>query len=78
MESVFYRDLAYVFVAAMLGGMVAHKLRQPLMSLREDLEDMAIRGSHDLEDLLDVIERHELVKEVAHAVHEDPAWFPPV
>ena len=30
-ESVFYRDLAYVFVAALLGGMVARKLRQPLI-----------------------------------------------
>ena len=30
-ESVFYRDLAYVFVAALLGGIVARKLRQPLI-----------------------------------------------
>ena len=30
-ESVFYRDLAYVFVAALLGGMTARKLRQPLI-----------------------------------------------
>jgi CPA2 family monovalent cation:H+ antiporter-2 len=30
-ETAFYRDLAYVFVAALLGGMVARKLRQPLI-----------------------------------------------
>lgn len=30
-DSVFYRDLAYVFAAALLGGIVAHKLRQPLI-----------------------------------------------
>jgi CPA2 family monovalent cation:H+ antiporter-2 len=30
-NSVFYRDLAYVFVAAVLGGVVARKLRQPLI-----------------------------------------------
>lgn len=30
-ESVFYRDLAYVFAAALLGGIVARKLRQPLI-----------------------------------------------
>jgi len=30
-HTVFYRDLAYVFLAALLGGFVAHKLRQPLI-----------------------------------------------
>jgi monovalent cation:H+ antiporter-2, CPA2 family len=30
-ESLFFRDLAYVFAAALLGGMVARKLRQPLI-----------------------------------------------
>jgi CPA2 family monovalent cation:H+ antiporter-2 len=29
--SAFYRDLAYVFVAATMGGLVARKLRQPLI-----------------------------------------------
>ena len=29
--SAFYRDLAYVFVAALLGGLVARRLRQPLI-----------------------------------------------
>jgi CPA2 family monovalent cation:H+ antiporter-2 len=29
--AVFYRDLAYIFVAALLGGLVARKLRQPLI-----------------------------------------------
>jgi monovalent cation:H+ antiporter-2, CPA2 family len=28
---VFYRDLAYIFVAALLGGLLARKLRQPLI-----------------------------------------------
>jgi CPA2 family monovalent cation:H+ antiporter-2 len=28
-DAVFYRDLAYVFVAAVLGGIVANRLRQP-------------------------------------------------
>ena len=30
-HAVFYRDLAYVFLAALLGGIAAHKLRQPLI-----------------------------------------------
>lgn len=30
-DLVFYRDLAYVFTAALLGGIVAHKFRQPLI-----------------------------------------------
>jgi len=30
-ESVLYRDLAYVFVAAVLGGVLARRLRQPLI-----------------------------------------------
>jgi monovalent cation:H+ antiporter-2, CPA2 family len=30
-ESVLYRDLAYVFVAAVLGGVIARRLRQPLI-----------------------------------------------
>lgn len=30
-HSALYRDLAYVFVAALLGGLVARKLRQPLI-----------------------------------------------
>ncbi|MDF0677011.1 MAG: cation:proton antiporter [Nitrospira sp.] len=30
-DSFIYRDLAYVFVAALLGGIVARKLRQPLV-----------------------------------------------
>ncbi|MFB3917536.1 MAG: cation:proton antiporter [Terriglobales bacterium] len=30
-NSVFYRDLAYIFVAALLGGLLARKLRQPLI-----------------------------------------------
>lgn len=30
-DSFIYRDLAYVFVAALLGGIVARKLRQPLI-----------------------------------------------
>lgn len=30
-ETTFYRDLAYVFSAALLGGLVARKLRQPLI-----------------------------------------------
>src|SRR4051794_11683274 len=30
-ESSLYRDLAYVFVAAVLGGLIAHRLRQPLI-----------------------------------------------
>jgi monovalent cation:H+ antiporter-2, CPA2 family len=30
-EASIYRDLAYVFVAAVVGGAVAHKLRQPLI-----------------------------------------------
>src|SRR2546425_5711082 len=30
-ESAFYRDLAYVFVAAVTGGLIAHRLRQPLI-----------------------------------------------
>lgn len=29
--SIFYRDLAYVFAAAVAGGLLAHKLRQPLI-----------------------------------------------
>lgn len=28
---VFYRDLAYIFVAALLGGLLARRLRQPLI-----------------------------------------------
>jgi CPA2 family monovalent cation:H+ antiporter-2 len=28
---IFYRDLAYVFVAAVLGGTVARRLRQPMI-----------------------------------------------
>jgi monovalent cation:H+ antiporter-2, CPA2 family len=28
---IFYRDLAYVFVAAVAGGLLAHRLRQPLI-----------------------------------------------
>ncbi|MBZ5688074.1 MAG: cation:proton antiporter [Acidobacteriia bacterium] len=30
-NSVFYRDLAYIFIAALLGGLLARKLRQPLI-----------------------------------------------
>lgn len=30
-ESVLYRDLAYVFVAAVFGGLIATRLRQPLI-----------------------------------------------
>ena len=30
-ESILYRDLAYVFVVALLGGLVALRLRQPLI-----------------------------------------------
>src|SRR5581483_3718497 len=30
-NSALYRDLAYVFVAALLGGLVAKRLRQPLI-----------------------------------------------
>lgn len=30
-DSILYRDLAYVFAAALLGGIVARKLRQPLI-----------------------------------------------
>lgn len=30
-NSIFYRDLAYVFVAAVLGGVLARKLRQPMI-----------------------------------------------
>ena len=30
-NSVFYRDLAYIFLAALLGGLLARKLRQPLI-----------------------------------------------
>ena len=30
-SSVFYRDLAYIFVAALLGGLLARRLRQPLI-----------------------------------------------
>jgi CPA2 family monovalent cation:H+ antiporter-2 len=30
-DLVFYRDLAYVFTAALVGGIVAHKFRQPLI-----------------------------------------------
>jgi CPA2 family monovalent cation:H+ antiporter-2 len=30
-NSIFYRDLAYVFVAALLGGLLARRLRQPLI-----------------------------------------------
>lgn len=29
--AIFYRDLAYIFVAALLGGLAAQKLRQPLI-----------------------------------------------
>jgi CPA2 family monovalent cation:H+ antiporter-2 len=28
---VFYRDLAYIFVAALFGGLLARRLRQPLI-----------------------------------------------
>ena len=30
-SSIFYRDLAYIFVAALLGGLLARRLRQPLI-----------------------------------------------
>jgi len=30
-HAIFYRDLAYVFIAALLGGVAARKLRQPLI-----------------------------------------------
>ena len=30
-EALLFRDLAYVFAAALLGGIVAHALRQPLI-----------------------------------------------
>lgn len=30
-DAVFYRDLAYVFVAAVVGGVVARLARQPLI-----------------------------------------------
>lgn len=30
-NSIFYRDLAYIFVAALLGGLLARRLRQPLI-----------------------------------------------
>jgi CPA2 family monovalent cation:H+ antiporter-2 len=30
-EAVLYRDLAYVFVAAVLGGLIAKRLGQPLI-----------------------------------------------
>jgi hypothetical protein len=40
-NSVFYRDLAYIFVAALLGGLLARKLRQPLI-----LEAMSTPEAH--------------------------------
>ncbi len=36
-----------------------------------DLEAVPVRAVHDVEDALDVLERHVLVEEVAHRVDED-------
>lgn len=38
---------------------------------------MPVRPRHDIEHALDVLDRHVLVKEVAHRVHEDRLRLPP-
>src|SRR5947208_15619169 len=47
------------------------------MSLGQNLEDVLARLGHDVEHFADVIQRHQPVKQVAHAVHEDDPWLAP-
>src|SRR5690606_1538188 len=50
---------------------------QPGTTLREDLEPMPMGATHRLEDLADERLGDFLVKEITHAVHENPSWSPP-
>lgn len=56
-----------------LGG----KLGEPLVPLGQHLVDMPGRFPHHLEDLLQKVERHFLVEEVAHGVDKDQARLSP-
>jgi hypothetical protein len=47
------------------------------MPFGQHLEDVMRAGGHHLEDPLQVVQRHLLVEEVAHGVHEDPAGLLP-
>jgi len=48
------------------------KASKSLCSLGEDLENVPVRLSHDLECLMNEVFRYSLVEEVAHAVDKNP------
>ena len=50
---------------------VRRQLREPLVALRQDLEDVPVGPAHDLEDLSDVGVGNRFVEQVAHRVDED-------
>jgi hypothetical protein len=47
------------------------------MALGEHLEDVPVAFRHDLEDLLQEVQRHLLMEQVAHGVDEYAAWLTP-
>src|ERR1700722_4471745 len=56
---------------------LARKLRQSLVALSENLERVVVRPAHHIKDPLDVVQRHVLVEEITHRVHEDHPWTRP-
>ena len=51
-------------------GQLAGQLDHALVALGEDLEHVVVGGGHHLEYLADEVAQHQLVKEIAHRVHE--------
>lgn len=51
--------------------------QQPPRALGQDLERMLGRLGHHAKDSLDIVERHVLVKEIAHRVDEHAAGLCP-